>query len=249
MYQILLLFCVIYPSNGAIEISKHLKVCNRNSLDLNDCIVEAVRDGIEKMATGIEELDIPPLDPFFQDELKVEYKNNQIAVKMLIKNIYVEGLKGSTVHDARVRADEDNFYMEVDLSAPSIVIRGDFKGEGQYNALKVKAYGDFNTSMSDLIFTWKLDGVPEKNGTDTYVRIKSFYMRPDVGNMISHLNNENPETRELTNLGTSFLNQNWRVLYRELLPYAQSNWDKIGTNVANKIFSKVPYDQIFPSGT
>lgn len=46
-----------------------------------------------------------------------------------------------------MRADEDNFYMEVDLSAPSIVIRGDFKGEGQYNALKVKAYGDFNTSM------------------------------------------------------------------------------------------------------
>ncbi|KAG6457710.1 hypothetical protein O3G_MSEX010450 [Manduca sexta] len=209
-------------------------------------MVEAVRDGILAMADGIEELRIPPIDPYHQKELKVEYKNNQISAKIVTKDIYVAGLKSSVVKDARVRADEDSLRIEIDLFSPTVFIKGEYEGEGQYNALKVAADGEFNTTMTDLVYTWKLEGVPEKNGSDTYIRIKSFYMRPDVGNMITNFFNNNPSTRELTDLGTRFMNNNWRLLYRELLPFAQSNWDKIGTRVANKIFLKVKYDDIFP---
>lgn len=48
-------------------------------------------------------------------------------------------------------------------------------------------------------------------------------------------------------LGNNFGNANWKVLYRELLPYAQSNWNKIGIRVSNKLFLKVPYTQLFPA--
>lgn len=47
--------------------------------------------------------------------------------------------------------------------------------------------------------------------------------------------------------GVRFINENWKVLYRELLPFAQSNWDKIGAGFANNIFMKVPYNEILPS--
>lgn len=244
--NILFLLIVLGDSYGAVDITKYLKVCSRNALDVNDCIVDAVQKGIATMINGIPDLDVPPIDPYFQKTYKVDYTNNQIGAKMLMKNIYVAGMKSAKVHDARLRADEDKFHLEVDLTSPWIIVTGDYRGEGRFNSLKITAHGTFNLTMTDLTYTWKLDGVPKKNGTDSYVRIDDFYMRPDVGSMFTVLTNENLESKELTDLGMRFVNENWRTLYKELLPYAQSNWKEIGTNIANQIFLKVPYDQLFP---
>ncbi|KOB78556.1 Odorant binding protein [Operophtera brumata] len=187
--RVLFLSTVIIGSFGALDISKYLKVCDRNSVDVNDCMVEAVQSGIAAMADGI-------LD-----------------------------LGGATVLDARVKADDDRLHVEIDLKAPMIFVKGLYEGEGQYNALKINANGGFNTTMS---------------------KINSVYMRPDVDSMSMHLSNENPDSKELTELGNTFVNHNWQVLYRELLPYAQANWNRSGVRVANKIFLKIPYIQIFP---
>ncbi|KAJ8735517.1 hypothetical protein PYW07_007137 [Mythimna separata] len=232
---------------GAVDIKKYLKVCDRNAIDVNDCMADAVQKGIAVMIHGIPELGVPPIDPYLQKEFRVEYKNNQILAKMILKNIYVEGLKEAKVHDARLRADDDKFHLEVDLTSPMVAVKAQYYGEGQFNSLKIVAYGDFNTTMTDLVYTWKLSGVTEKNGTETYVRIKDFYMRPDLASIVTEFRNENPESREFTDLGTRFANENWQTLYKEFLPYAQANWKRIGIKVANKLFLKVPYDQLFPS--
>lgn len=50
----------------------------------------------------------------------------------------------------------------------------------------------------DLVYTWKLDGKPEKIGGNTYMRIDSFEMRPDLSDMKSYLSNENPDSKELS---------------------------------------------------
>ncbi|XP_026319484.1 uncharacterized protein LOC113229993 [Hyposmocoma kahamanoa] len=146
-----------------------------------------------------------------------------------------------------LRADEDQFHLEVDMSAPKVFVQGTYAAEGTYNFLQVKANGGFNNTMTELVYTWKLDGKPENIGDNTYLRIESFYMRPDVGDMKSYLSNENPDTKELTDLGINFANANWKLVYRELLPYAQSNWNRIGIRVSNKVFLKVPYSKLFPA--
>ncbi|PZC80154.1 hypothetical protein B5X24_HaOG200968 [Helicoverpa armigera] len=241
------LLTVISACYGAVDITKYFKTCNRNAIDVNDCMADAVQKGIAVMINGIDELGIPPIDPYLQKDFRLEYKNNQIAAKLNMKNIQVEGLRAAKVHDARLRADDDKFHLEVDLTSPKVTVHAEYHGEGKFNSLRILAFGEVNTTMTDLVYTWKLDGVPEKNGTETYIRIKEFYMRPDVGSIVTNFKNDNPESRELTDLGTRFANENWRTLYREFLPYAQANWNKIGTKVANKLFLKVPYDQLFPT--
>ncbi|XP_072944040.1 putative beta-carotene-binding protein [Epargyreus clarus] len=241
-----LLLTVFSTSYGYIDIEKYLNVCDRNSPDVNECLVDAVQKGLSDLAGGIKELGVPAIDPYHQKELKMEYKNNQIMAKVIIKDIYVSGLKESKVRDVRLKADEDNFHMEVDMFSPTIKAKGKYSGGGSYNSLQVNASGDFDTIMTDLTYTWKLDGIPEKINNETHIRINSFYMRPDVGDMKSKLTNDNPDSRELTTLANRITNDNWRTLYKELLPFAQSNWNKIGIRVANKIFLKVPYNQLFP---
>ncbi|XP_068626665.1 circadian clock-controlled protein daywake-like [Battus philenor] len=245
-FAICLLVAVTKRSYGAVDIGQYIPVCNRNSPEVNDCLVEAVRKGLVAMKDGIKELGLPPIDPYHQKELKMEYNNNQISAKIVVSDIYVGGVTDSTVKDVRLRADDDSFHMEIDMFTKQIYSIGRYSGGGSYSDLRINATGEFNTTMSDLTYTWKLDGTPEKIDGDTYVRITDFYMRPDVGNMVTRLTNENPDSRELTELAIRVTNENWRFLYRELLPMAQSNWNRIGTRIANKIFLKAPYDKLFP---
>ncbi|CAG4965023.1 unnamed protein product [Colias eurytheme] len=245
IYFILTLF--VCNGYGLENIENYLKVCNRNSLEVNECLIEAVHKGVRDFASGNKDLGLPPLDPFLQKELKVEYKNNQIEAKMNAFDIYVSGLSTSTVRDARLKADEESFHLEIDMFTPEVFIKGKYEGAGSYNSLKILANGDFNNTMTDLVYTWKLDGKPEVIDGVTYIRINSFYMRPDVGSMKTYLSNENPDSKPLTELGMRITNENWRLLYKEMLPFAQSNWNKIGTRIANKIFLKVPYDTLFPN--
>ncbi|XP_063357582.1 uncharacterized protein LOC134647243 [Cydia amplana] len=244
---VLFLLTALRVGYGSVDLGKFLKICDRNAVDVNDCLVEAIQKGIVDMAGGLKDLDVPPLDPNHEKEIRIMYQRNQIFVRMSMKDIYVEGLKASTVHDARLRADEDRFHLEVDMTTPRVFVQGNYFGEGRFNSLTFNATGMFNTTMTDLVYTWKLDGVPEKRDNETYIRIKSFYMRPDLGSLESYVSNDIPESQAIIQLANNFANSNWRPLYRELLPYAQANWNKIGVRIANKLFLKVPYDKMFPA--
>ncbi|CAH4031084.1 unnamed protein product [Pieris brassicae] len=240
----LFLFFVIC---SAIDIENYLKICDRNSLEVNECLVEAVQKGIKDLAGGNADLGVPALDPFYQDELKMEYNNNQIQGKMVMSNIFVAGLSSSTVKDARLKADEDSFNLEIDMFTPEVKVYGDYEGGGSYNSLKLLANGNFSTTMTDLVYTWKLKGKPHIIEGITYIKVKSFYMRPDVGTMKTSITNENPDSKPLTDLGIKITNENWRLLYKEFLPFAQANWNKSGIQIANKIFLTIPYDNLFPN--
>lgn len=67
---------------------KYLKICNRNSPDINNCLVDAIQDGIKVLSDGIKELGVPAVDPYYQKELRVEYKNNQVG-RIIIIIIYL----------------------------------------------------------------------------------------------------------------------------------------------------------------
>lgn len=54
----------------------------------------------------------------------------------------------------RVKADDDQLHVEIDLKAPRVYVNGTYKGVGQYNALKIDAYGEFNTTMSEFFSTF-----------------------------------------------------------------------------------------------
>lgn len=248
MFALWLFISIAVSCYGAGDVDSYLKICSRSSPDVNDCLVDAVQAGIAAMADGINEIGIPSLDPYVQKELKLEYKNNQIQAKMINKNIRVLGLKDSTVRDVRLRAEDDSFHLEIDMYTPAVTVSGDYKGSGSFNDLTfVNAQGMYITNMTDLVYTWKLDGKPETINDEVYMRITAFDMRPDVTNMYIHLTNDAPETKDLTDLGVRLVNENWRLMYKELLPLAQNNWNKIGIKVANKIFLKMPYNRLFPN--
>lgn len=48
----------------------------------------------------------------------------------------------------RLRADEDDFHLEIDMYSPGILITGRYEGSGGYNSLNISAHGTFVTNIS-----------------------------------------------------------------------------------------------------
>lgn len=64
-------------------LGKYLKTCERNSPDVNDCLVEAIQNGISAMAGGIKDIGVPSIDPFYQKEVRFDYKNNLVCIEFI----------------------------------------------------------------------------------------------------------------------------------------------------------------------
>lgn len=52
----------------------------------------------------------------------------------------------------------------------------------------------------------------------------------------------------LAQWATAVINNNWEIFYSQFLPIGQKGWNKVGVDIANKIFQHVPYNKIFPIG-
>lgn len=52
----------------------------------------------------------------------------------------------------RLRADDDKFHLEVDLTTPTVTITTSYRGEGKFNVLNLLAYGTVNTTMSKYTY-------------------------------------------------------------------------------------------------
>lgn len=63
----------------------YFKVCDRNALDVNDCLADAIQKGIASMVDGIPDLNVPPIDPYLQKDFKLDYKNNQVCPYLLTR--------------------------------------------------------------------------------------------------------------------------------------------------------------------
>ncbi|KAJ0182569.1 hypothetical protein K1T71_001938 [Dendrolimus kikuchii] len=246
MYKIIFLFSFVGVCYSSVGFEKYFKVCNRNDEHVNACMKDAVSNGIKTLVNGIEELDIPTIDPFFQKEYTLEYNVGPVETKVNMKNIYATGIKHATVTSASLKANDDAWEIEIHYKTPTVITTGEYDAEGKFSTIRLFGSGDFNCTMSDVSVTYLLKGVPEKKGDETYIRVESFTVTPELGNMVNYLTNNNKESQTMSDLATKFINDHWRTIYKEFLPIVQQNWNEIGVGFASKVFNEVPYEIAFP---
>lgn len=122
-------------------------------------------------STGIPELNISSLDPFFLDEYLLHYDSGDISGKCLYKNVYTSGLMNIKITDVRyVKVsrkrtksfseqgaqklsfrrseidDPDYFEMEIDFYFPKVISTGNYKAEGIIGNFPIQGKGIFNVT-------------------------------------------------------------------------------------------------------
>lgn len=197
---------------------------------------------------GIRQLGLPPLDPWHVPEMSITIGNGEpFKVSFTSRDTNTYGFSRLKIHGVRAELDDPKrISIEADFTNDKIYIEGDYEAEGTISDYPILGKGTFNVSMTDVSGIFKLRGHLIQRDGDEFLLIDRATMRPDVGNLTMGMTNENNKYPELTNLFIGLVNQFWKSIYQETLPYAEESFDRIMRPTFNLATLKIPFNQLIP---
>ncbi|KAK7869872.1 hypothetical protein R5R35_006677 [Gryllus longicercus] len=231
----------------AAAVGERLKLCGRSRSDYNECMKERLEQLLPELAeTGIPEVGVPRGEPTEIPEMTVHYRNGNMSADLRIRNSRTWGAAGLKIRSVKsIVNDPEVFRFEVGYYMPRIFTEGDYKVDARL-VVPIITKGYYNITMTDVTGVWEVTGEHYKKRGQDFVRITSFKMLPEVGDMRIYASNLVPGNPELSEYLLALANQYWLPLYEQLLPDTNEAWGQIVVERMNRVFNKVPFDAMFP---
>ncbi|XP_026463357.1 uncharacterized protein LOC113366024 [Ctenocephalides felis] len=122
------------------------------------------------------------------------------------------------IKEVRATVTDDSLEMEIDLMFDNLIFEGNYKFDGGVNLFQIHTKGFFNISMEGVSTTWAVKGELEERDGEKYMVIKEADMSPVPSNVNIYATNIFPD-KAVNDAFLVTMNQNWRSLYKEALPY------------------------------
>ncbi|XP_032688500.1 uncharacterized protein LOC116852166 [Odontomachus brunneus] len=223
------------------KLNLPVPTCKRNSSHYNSCLKRAINEAWPLFVKGLPaEFDLQPLDPYFYEYLKAVANNSNLYGEITTSNTTIEGLKMIRFIAVRSHFSDDAFRLKIDARIPKIYAEGIYDAFGTIAEFRFNGKGYFNVTIGDIGGSWDILGSVKD---DTLI-IKHFRITLTLKNLKLYIHNfDNPVIDELVMM---FVNGNWPVLYRIVMPLAIDYWDTYFSNLLNRFFAKLSFSQVFP---
>ena len=130
-------------------------------------------------------------------------------------------------------------------SIPKLSVFGKYIINGNILILPLSGSGNASLIFDNVVFTAKFKPtVTEKNGKK-YIQTKRYDLNFDTTRLHLRFDNIFDGNKELSESANFFLNDNWRYIFLELKPVVELAVEKMTKSVVNRIFLKLPYDDVF----
>ncbi|KAM7351304.1 uncharacterized protein ACRADG_004217 [Cochliomyia hominivorax] len=229
------------PLKQITELPSDIPVCSESDQNINECIRNAFQHMIPRAKNGIPEINVPPMDPLEIEKTSYEFTNNIIRGKVALRNLKIKGLSNTQVKGVDFKKDGDNIKLEVKSNTPKLHIEGRYKAEVLINNAKMNSKGTFNLTMSDIDVTAFPEAELYERDGHKYMKLTAFNVDPTLGNMRFFATGLVPDPI-LNDALVDFVNQNWRNVYKSLIPETRSTWEPEFLKISNEYFSHLPFD-------
>ncbi|KAL5274243.1 hypothetical protein ACFFRR_000791 [Megaselia abdita] len=177
--------------------------------------------------------------------LVVDSGNAPINLKQSLKNIKVNDLISSS-KVVRYRTQLDKHLIICDSFSGKIEILGDYTMSGRILLLPITGSGKANLTLVNTKIEHRLIGEPYEQDGVKYMKLKDYKVSFDPKRVYIHFENLFND-KVLSETMNRFLNENWEIAFNELKIGYSKSFGKIFKEISNRIFTKVPFDQIFLS--
>ncbi|KAJ8865918.1 hypothetical protein PR048_033441 [Dryococelus australis] len=132
--------------------ASYISACAHNDPDLPACVKKNALAAIPEIMKGDRKYHVPPLDPFFISEMKVEQQSRpgSSGYSFALTNATITGLSKVVVQD--IRGDFDAKKLELVLTFPHLELMTTYKLSGNFRGLPITGDGPGNITLSTEAF-------------------------------------------------------------------------------------------------
>ncbi|XP_042897428.1 uncharacterized protein [Parasteatoda tepidariorum] len=117
--------------------------------DLEKYLREAIENFREQMKVGIEAIKMPVLDPLELKNLDINVLENLATLDLKIRKPKVSHLSNFNI--TNLKANLEEFYLEMNLTLPAIYIDGEYSANGKLAKIfPVYGKGQFDINATDI---------------------------------------------------------------------------------------------------
>jgi len=246
-FQIVSLFAfldVIWAASVG-KLPPTFKVCRRSNPQLDKCVESAVQSAIQDLVKGYPPLGIYSVDPLEILAIDIDQGTGPVSINLKFRNLKIYGFKNARVSN-----------LKVDLSIPKITAKAKFgkimlKGkyiiDGKVLILPIKGDGDTVLTLDDVTADVEIVGKDFKRDGKIFVKITKFGFKLDTKKLSMKFQNLFNGDKALGDNMNRFLNENWSEILNELKPAIQDTFGAAFAEISNRIFTRVPFTDIFPN--
>lgn len=190
------------------------------------------------------------MDPYVIEDAKLNYSVIEAFMgRLSVNQVYSHGLSGGEVLSVVVNITSKNVMrLAIDLWFPEGAIIGNYEGLTRVGLLPFESGGPFNVTLKDAVLSWRIKGKVKKVKGVEYMKVRSFKFKPiEIGHMKVHADGLFP-SQQLTKSAVQMINSSWEFFTRQLMPETQNFFGPELVKICNKIFMRIPYDQLLPKG-
>ncbi|XP_012538794.1 uncharacterized protein LOC105838060 [Monomorium pharaonis] len=227
------------------EIPSYIHVCGRKDPNINQCIMDNVKNLKNKICDGMPELNIGSNNPLLLDKVVIfDTPEN----KIYFEDIEVTGLCDYIINS--LDFDIDKLHFDVDLSFKQIQINGTYDINLRILvtpiAQKAKVYFTTDNVGAKVNADLKIVTKNDKR----YVYISKMKVNLDIkGYNMEFEQSQTSELDQINQIVSNFLGNNQKEVLRTVKPFLEETITKIVIEFSNRIVTHFTYEELFPNRT
>ncbi|XP_017780271.1 PREDICTED: uncharacterized protein LOC108565359 [Nicrophorus vespilloides] len=241
MCNISRLICLVaLISSCYCAIPDYIHVCKSNDKKLAECIKNSVHSLKGVLATGIPELDVPPLEPLELDEIKL--RSNGLSAN--ITQLKVWGASNFEIKDLRANIPKNRFAFIVTL--PKLNFAGRYEIDAKFVILNLLGEGPVSGNFTDYAFSAVLKGNRIQHDGQEFLKFDGMDLNITIGHSYIVLENLFNGNAALGKAANDAINDSNDILLNEIRPPLQRSLAAKFTDISNKITLKFSTAELFP---
>ncbi|KAK6633714.1 hypothetical protein RUM44_004321 [Polyplax serrata] len=234
----------VSASAGHSKLPSEWPRCKRYDPNVDECLVKAIQSIVPQIVHGVSKLGLFPLDPLKITKLELAQGSGPVSIDLKFRDLILKGLGNVTI--TNIVSDLDNFKLKIQgYFKQPIQVEADHTTHGQVLILPLGGSGKCQLALDNVKAEMSLVGHEEKKDGKTFMHLDKLDVELETRKLHMTFENLISDNKDLGDGINLFLNENWQEIFKELYPVIQEALGSAFKAIASRIFSKVPYDDIF----
>ncbi|BES99100.1 JHBP [Nesidiocoris tenuis] len=241
MQRVLLFLAALAVCHGA-NLPSNWPTCKLTDPKYSQCLKTAIQKVLPDLVKGQPKLGVSPIDPLRFESIRIDQGKGPVSIDLHFKNLDVFGTKDVIIESV----ENDWKSLTANVSIPLLRGKGQYKIDGKVLVLPITGEGTCDLHLENFKANLKFSLKEKKVGSKVYYHVDNLQIDIDCNPLRVQLNNLFNGNKQLGDVMNTFLNENWREIFNELKPAISSAFAEACRQLSNRLFSRVPKNQLNP---